>query len=92
MKLSGLSLQLAEYLAKGNWTSKGHITDTRWVNRKNGVRYLPETVGRALRRLEEGSILAVKKDGKSVQYKWIPHEMRTHYIPTSERQGDKLFK
>jgi len=54
-----------------------------------GKRYLPETVGRALRHLEEDSYIAVKGDGISVQYKWIPQDLRMRYIPYSRRPNDK---
>lgn len=78
---------------------KGTLTaDMVWRHRSGkqaGARYLPETVGRALRSLEEESIIAVKPLGISVQYKHIPHEMRKGYIPSSQRmQGCEniLFK
>lgn len=88
--LRGLNGQLASYLQSHHeWHAKGTLTaDMTWTRkqgRKYGTRYLPETVGRALRHLEEVSILAVKDDGISVQYKWIPHAMRPAYIPTVRR-------
>lgn len=58
----------------------------------SGKRYLPETVGRALRSLEEDCIIAVKEDGISVQYKWIPFDLRGRYITSSERTGTLLFR
>jgi hypothetical protein len=98
-KLRGLPLQLVMHLAHGDWTPKGTLTaDMVWKHEeghKIGSRYLPETVGRALRSLEEQSIIAVKPCGISVQYKWIPEAMRGRYIPSSQRpQGaeDKLFR
>ena len=73
-----------------NWVSKGHITRVDWYDER-GTRYLPETVGRALRLAEERKRIAVKYEGKNTLYKWLPHEKRARYIPTSERVGDALF-
>lgn len=71
------------------WISKGTLTaDMEWrrqTGRRYGTRYLPETVGRALRLLEEKSIIAVKQDGQSVAYRWIPERFRGVYIPYSRR-------
>ena len=95
--MKGLPNQLVGYLHRdGAWVSKGTLTaDMVWKHergRSAGKRYLPETVGRALRLLEEDSIIAVKDAGVSVQYKWIPHDVRGRYIPSSQRIGDKLFR
>lgn len=93
MTLKGLPAQLVKFLFESKeWVSKGYITDITWYHKsgsKHGKRYLPETVGRALRTLEESSIIAVKPDGISVQYKWIPHEMRNRYLPYSMRARGK---
>ena len=94
-KLRGLPKLLVGFMHHKEWYSKGTLTaDMNWYNPKNGKRYLPETVGRALRHLEECCVIAVKYDGISVQYKWIPLELRTRYIPWSMRsefQKSKLF-
>lgn len=79
-----------------DWHAKGKLTaDMVWKHKRGrnaGVRYLPETVGRALRALEENKVVAVKADGISVQYKWLPVERRKAYIPVSQRKNkDKLF-
>lgn len=91
-KLSGLSAQLVSYMTGQDWISKGTLTaDIVWKHQRGrnyGARYLPETVGRALRHLEESSIIAVKDDGISVQYKWIPVNYRGQYIPFSRRGTD----
>lgn len=81
----------------GQWYPKGTITaDMVWKHkggRHNGARYLPETVGRALRLLEQRKVIAVKQAGMSVQYKWLPLDRRQSYIPFSERTNkEKLFK
>jgi hypothetical protein len=73
-----------------SWVAKGEITARQWKD-DNGRTFLPETVGRKLREAEENRRIAVKKTGKSVSYKWLPFELRAKYIPTSEREGDKLF-
>ena len=99
-KLHGLPAQLDSYLRSASrWMSKGHLTAEReWVHLKGkskGARYLPETVGRALRSMEEQSIIAVRDSGISVEYKWLPFEMRGRYIPSSARPDhakDKLFR
>jgi hypothetical protein len=89
------------YWLQTNWTwhAKGKLTaDMVWKHKggkHNGARFLPETVGRALRSLEERRVVAVKQDGVSVQYKWLPINRRKSYIPFSERpnhQKEKLFK
>jgi len=98
-KLRGLPAQLESYLHRcSGWVSKGTLTaDMVWKHlngRCAGARYLPETVGRALRSLEELKMIAVKADGISVAYKWLPSELRWRYIPTSNRLNnakDKLF-
>lgn len=98
-QLKGLPAQLVSYMQGKDWFAKGTLTaDMVWKHNRGkhyGVRYLPETVGRALRTLEERSIIAVKADGISVQYKWIPHSLRPRYIPFSDRkQGEEetLFR
>ena len=99
-KLDGLPLQLKEYLfeRRAEWVPKGDITAVDFYHKKGksrGARYLPETVGRALRSLEEDHIIAVKPCGISVQYKYLPLRLRDDYIPTSARPKGKesvLFK
>lgn len=97
----GLPQQLINHLVgrKEEWVSKGELTaDKLWYHKEGvryGKRYLPETVGRCLRSLEESRIIAVKEDGISVKYRYIPHEWRMKYIPVSQRPlGAKstLFK
>jgi len=94
--MKGLPNQLVGHLSRTkDWCSKGTLTaDMVWRHergRNSEKRYLPETVGRALRSLEEDSIIAVKPDHISVQYKWIPPELRGRYIPSSVRTGTILF-
>ena len=51
--------QLTDFLKGKDWIPKGDITDTRsWEYYEKGVKktYLSETVGRALRDLEEEKI------------------------------------
>lgn len=92
--------QLKAYLQRNwDWHPKGKLTaDMVWKHqsgRNYGARYLPETVGRALRSLEERGEIAVKQDGISVQYKWLPPAKRLSYIPSSNRPKGaehKLFK
>ena len=96
--MKGLPLQLVKYLQGTDWTPKGELTAIRWVHRtgkSRGHAYLPETVGRALRSLEEDRFIAVKPCGISVQYKYLPHHRRADYIPSSARVKGKestLFK
>lgn len=89
MKLRGLQHLIERYLAHKGWYTKGALTaDIEWkrqTGREYGKRYLPETVGRALRLLEEKSVIAVRGEGVSVAYKWLPEEYRRHYIPYSRR-------
>lgn len=98
-QLKGLPAQIVSYMRGKDWFAKGTLTaDITWKHVRGkhyGKRYLPETVGRALRTLEERSIIAVKADGISVQYKHIPSELRARYIPSSDRkQGEEsiLFR
>ena len=92
MKLKGLPRQLNNYLANDHvWHPKGKLTaDMTWkhdIGKNYGKRYLPETVGRALRSLEEQCIIAVRAEGISVAYKWLPYEKRPSYIPYSQRKS-----
>lgn len=92
-----LGEQLERHLKKDHrWFSKGELTRLEWKRwsptHSMTKTFLPETVGRALRDLEENKIVAVKYEGKNTLYKWLPQEFRSKYIPTSERVGDKLFK
>lgn len=88
-KLHGLPLLLVSHLKHLSWVSKGALTaDKEWRHQNGkyaGVRYLPETVGRALRSLEEKGLIAVKDEGISVVYKYLPAELRERYIPWSTR-------
>ena len=73
------------------WTAKGSITRISWKDDRYII-YLPETVGRALRGAEEKKRIAVKYEGKNTLYKWLPHDRRAKYIPTSSRKDkDVLF-
>ncbi len=85
---------LTKYLKDKGWVTKGAITAIEWYHKDKVRQYLPETVGRALRHLEEESIIAVKPDGISVQYKYIPADVRHKYRPWSTRLQDKdtLFR
>lgn len=92
MKLKGLPRQLVGFLSRDHvWHAKGLLTaDMTWkhdTGKHYGKRYLPETVGRALRALEEQSIIAVKAEGISVAYKWLPPERRKTYIPSTQRKA-----
>lgn len=95
-----LQEQLERYLKNNwEWQAKGKLTaDMVWKHTKGqkyGKRFLPETVGRALRLLEESKMIAVKPHGISVQYKWLPLDRRAKYIPSSERperEREILFK
>lgn len=94
--MNGLALQLKLHLrAKGNWVSKGTLTaDTVWKHQKGksyGKRYLPETVGRCLRSMEEEKLVAVRQDGISVEYRYIPEEFRGKYIPWTQRNDKRLL-
>lgn len=88
--MASLSAQLTGFLSRDHvWHSKGRLTaDMVWkrtAGKEYGKRYLPDTVSRALRLLEESSRVAVKPDGKSVAYKWLPPEYRKKYIPITQR-------
>lgn len=90
-----LSYQLQQYLRENPvWHSKGKLTaDLIWKH-KNGFRFLPDSVSTTLRKLERNKIVAVKPDGVSVMYKYIPVDLRKIYIPTTSRlkgQERKLF-
>ena len=89
-----LQKQLENFLKGKDWQSKGDITRMTWRGWSNGQGkiFLPETVGRALRSLEEDKVIAVKYRGKNTLYKYIPTELRDRYIPSSERTNEKLFR
>lgn len=89
----GLNRQLVTFLKNNfDWHTKGLLTaDMEWRHDRGqsyGRRYIPETVGRALRHLEERKIIAVKDAGKSVEYKFLPLNLRPFYIPYSHRPDD----
>jgi hypothetical protein len=100
MKLNGLPAKIERYLHQINsWASKGALTAGMvWkhdTGKDAGKQYLPETVGRKLRSLEELGIIAVRDSGVSVEYRWLPPEIRKRYIPYSCRPDgakDKLFR
>lgn len=83
---------LEHYLkSKGEWIPKGELLMCEFYSDK-GTRYMSDSISRKLRLLEESSRIAVKSDGrKSVLYKWLPHDKRARYIPTSRRTGTELF-
>jgi len=88
--------QIVSHLQKQypSWVAKGELTAIQWKDNK-GRTYLPETVGRKCREAEELSRIAVKSQGVSVAYKWLPFERRASYIPKSSRlpgEEDKLFR
>lgn len=93
-----LESQIIRFLKeKHEWHHKGFLTERVWTNPKNRTRYMPETVGRTLRILEESSIVACKPEGKSVLYKYMPSigYYRDEYIPRSARRHGQetiLFK
>lgn len=95
MTKESLSKRLAFFLKKEQkWLSKGYITDTlEWFYYEKGIKkkYLSETVGRKLRELESNSIIAVKPDGVSEQYKYLPLEIKSRYIPYSLRENKSII-
>ena len=92
MQERSLAKQLYLYLVKSKeWTPKADLTRIEWRNKKNGTTYMPETVGRDLRTLEETKMIAVKPLGVTVQYKYLPEEMKGAYIPTSERTNQNVL-
>jgi len=89
--MTSLEDKLVHWLMRQeNWIAKGEITRIVWKDDRY-IPYLPETVGRALRTAETKKRIAVKYQGKNTLYKWLPHERRANYIPTSERKDDRLF-
>lgn len=92
MKKASLKDKLVKHLSMQypSWVAKGELTAIQWRDDR-GKTFLPETVGRKLREAESDKRIAVKEKGVSVQYKWIPYELRAKYIPTSVRKDDALF-
>lgn len=98
MKLS-LKDILVRYMASHNeWRSKYHICqEMNWKYQEKGQMKtaMADTISRKLRECEEESRLARKDDGKSCQYKFLPPDKRSMYIPWSirpEGQKNNLFK
>lgn len=90
--MTSLEDKLVHWLMRQEtWIAKGSITRISWKDDRYII-YLPETVGRALRGAEEKKRIAVKYEGKNTLYKWLPHDKRAAYIPTSSRTDkNKLF-
>ena len=86
-----LKKQIVQFMQNQDWFHKGDLLSRKWVNLKKGGHYMPSTVDRELRKLEECKIIAVKKPTGSDEYKWLPHYMRERYIPTSERVEDGVI-
>lgn len=90
--MNGLKDVLTQYLRDNvGWLAKGAITDVHFFHKDGKKRYLPETVGRTLRELEVEKIIAVKDDGNSVQYRYMPESVRVDYIPWSEREDKSIL-
>lgn len=88
--------QLISYLFnKKEWVHKGEILDKKWYYTNCNKTFMQNTIDRELRRAEEESKIAVKKDPihKGNMYKYLPKEIRERYIPTSLRTDKNiLFK
>lgn len=85
MAKGNLKEDLIRWLANNpQWHPKGAVTAVAW-RYPDGRTYLPETVGRKLREAESESRIAVKEEGISVKYKFIPPQLRDKYIPASHR-------
>lgn len=92
-----LKEEIVKYLSiTYRWHPKGELTDyMKWTYIEKGIEktYLSETVGRKLREAESEGRIAVKDDGISVQYKFLPVERRSLYITYSNRiDKNKIFK
>lgn len=92
-----LKNQLRKHLQDANdWVRKNKLTDDiKWVNQKDFTTYSAPTVDRALRRLEEEKVIAVKYDGKGhCVYRYIPPHLRSDYITTAERKelGTEVYR
>lgn len=91
MKKGDLKEDLIRWLAKNPiWISKGAITAIVW-RYPDGRTYLPETVGRKAREAESESRIAVREKGISVEYRFLPVEKRSKYIPFSQRTDPKIL-
>ena len=94
-----LSSQLAVFLRDNpTWYPKPVLQAMVWKDQKKFTIYTDETVGRKLRGLENGEeskdgipVIACKPYGKTVQYKYLPTDLRKKYIPTAQRENDQLF-
>ena len=78
------------------WFRKGSIITRRWKNSEGGY-YMPDTVGRELRRMENDKLVAARyKEGeKGVSYRLLKEEERENYVLTKNREGGKksrMFK
>lgn len=100
--MEDLQDQLVNWLAKEEnaptWFPKAVLTDTMKWQYEEGHKIktaMADTVSRKLRLAEEAKRIAVKPDGKSVQYRFLPLDKRSMYIPTSERlegRQDTIFR
>ena len=93
-----LKSQLKDYFLsnKKSWFHKGTLLRLRLKNKQGNI-YMGPTIGRALRNLESEKFLAVRpdKNGKSIEYRYLPEQLRDYYLNHSERpngEKDKIFK
>lgn len=93
MKKGNLKEDIIRYLANNpNWFPKGELLNMIWKY-PDGRSYMSETVGHNARIAEEESRIARKDDGISCKYKFLPPELRSKYIPYSQRiDKNILFK
>lgn len=94
--MKSLQDQIVAWLAqeenKGQWFPKGQLTDDmiwQYVEKGETKTAMSDTVSRKLRLCEEEKRIAVKPYGESVQYRFLPPDKRSSYIPTSERPEGK---
>ena len=90
--MRGLPLHLRSYLRdRGDWIAKNALCRLEIRTKKGGL-YGADIISRTLRTLEERRTIAVKYVDNHAHYKYIPEPIRVGYIPTTEREGDKLFR
>lgn len=88
----GLKEDLIRFLARHDeWWPKVTLMESIVWRQPNGKIYMKSNVDRQLRIAQKERRIAVKQLGNTLQYKFIPTNLREIYIPFSEREYKEVL-